>query len=842
MFSFCIANVTGNISKLFLQISPLSFSSLRYLTFLTIITAMKYYLLKRTIALLSFLAFVLPAMGSLSVQIGALKSFKQDGNVVTLETSNATLSITAYRNDIIRVRAYQSSPLRQFSFAVDQQASGSFEKVSDEGSKLILTTANVKVEVTKDPVRISFYTPDGKLLNADDPRFGITWLGTDVTCYKKLFSKERFIGLGEKTGNLDRRGNSYENWNSDVPAYALDKDPLYATIPFYMGLHDGLSYGIFFDNTHRSTFSFGASTDDEMVHFGAVDGEMDYYFFAGNSVRNIIEGYTWLTGRPKLPPLWSLGYQQCRYTYYPDKELLSVARTFRDKQFPCDVLYLDIHYMDNYKVFTWSPERYPNPKATADALKDMGFHLAVIVDPGLKVDSGYFAYQEGLKNKYFLTYPNGQPYVGSVWPGRSNFPDFTRSEVRKWWGTKFTAYTEKGVEGFWNDMNEPATWGQRIPDMVEFGFEGHKTTIREGHNVFGMQMARATYEGTRNLMNKRPLVITRATFSGGQRYSTIWTGDNFASDDHMLLGARLVANLGLAGFSFAGPDIGGFIGEPSKELMVRWMSLGAFTPFYRNHSAVDLNYREPWVLPKDYQDIVRNYLNLRYQMLPYIYSNAVQAPRTGLPLVRSLSIDYTFDDNIYKNDFDNEYMFGDAMLVCPVRSTDRFAHVYLPEGKWYRFSTDEIFEGSKAHFVESPLNDLPVFVRESAIIPMQKTVQNTAESAGDTLTLHVYNGSKPNELVYYEDDGTSYEFENGSSYERTIRFDPSKNQISLSEKKGSYSSKYKQVKLVLHGFASITSATASGKTVKTETLKETQITSFAFDNGSVSVQLKFGKK
>jgi len=778
-----------------------------------------------------------------SVSIGNLKAFKQENNLISVEADNAVLQITAFRDDIIRVRAYKEKPLRTFSYAVDQQAIGKFVSVTDEDTKLVLKTTALKIEVTKTPIRISFYTLDGKLINGDDPRFGMTWLGNDVTCYKQMFEQEKFIGLGEKTGPLNKRSMAYENWNSDVPAYGLDKDPLYATIPFYMGIHDGMAYGIFFDNSYKSTFSFGASTDGEMSHFGAVGGEMDYYFFAGDSVRNVIEEYTWLTGRPKLPPLWSLGYQQCRWSYYPDKELLSVAQTFRDKKFPCDVMYLDIHYMDNYKVFTWHPERYPNPEQTINSLKSMNFHLAVIVDPGLKVEKGYSAYDEGIKNKYFLSYPNGQPYVGYVWPGRSHFPDFTRQEVRTWWGKQFSALTDKGVEGFWNDMDEPSSWGQRIPDMVEFGFEGNKTTMKEGHNVFGMQMVRSTYEGTRKLMNgRRPLTITRATYSGGQRYSTIWTGDNFASDDHMMLGARLVANLGLAGFSFSGPDVGGFMGEPTKELMVRWMSLGAFTPFYRNHSTVELNYREPWVLPKGYQDIVRDYLNLRYQLIPYIYSNALLATRTGLPLVRTLAIDYTTDEKIYDTNFENQYLFGDGLLVCPARSTDQFTRVYLPEGRWYRFSTDEVYEGNKECHVPSPLSDLPVFAREGAIIPMQNTVQNTSESAGDTLKLHVYSGSKATKLLYYEDDGTTYDYEKGGSYERLISFNPDKKEVTVSDKKGDFAGRFKKVCLIMHGFEPISSIRNGSADLKIAVIKKTQTVVFDWANSAISLKWKSQKK
>jgi len=774
--------------------------------------------------------------GDTSVSVGNLKSFKQDGTSVVLKADNATVEITPYRDDIVRVRAYKSVPLKLFSFAVEQKASGRFT-VTDEKSTLTLATPAVKVLIAKSPLRISFYSPDGKLLNADDSRFGISWIGSEVDCYKQLFKEEKFIGLGEKTGALNKRGMAYENWNSDVPAYALNQDPLYSTIPFYIGLHDSIAYGIFFDNTYRSTFSFGASTDDTMTHFGADGGEMDYYFFAGDSVRHIIEGYTWLTGRPKLPPLWSLGYQQSRWSYYPDTEVLSIANTFREQKFPCDVIYLDIHYMDNYKVFTWNPDRFPNPAQMIDNLKKMGFHLAVIIDPGLKIEKGYSAYDEGIANNYFLTYPNGEPYIGSVWPGRSCFPDFTRKEVRDWWGNRFSVLTDKGVEGFWNDMNEPSAWGQKIPNLVEFSFEGRKTTIKEGHNVFGMQMARATYDGVRQLLDgKRPLTITRATYSGGQRYSTIWTGDNFASDDHMLLGARIVANLGIAGFSFAGPDVGGFIGEPTKELLTRWTTLGTFTPFFRNHSAADVSRREPWVLPKEYQDIIRHYLNLRYQLLPYIYSNALVASRTGLPLARMLAIDYTNDEKVFDTRFDSQYMFGGGLLVCPARSADKYTQVYLPQGRWYRFSNDEVYDGGKEYFVPSPLSDLPVFAKEGSIIPMQKTVQNSSENTGDTLFVHIFYGDKATAFLYYEDDGTTYDCEKGVSYERTIRFDPVQKEIMVSEKKGSFASRFKYVRLILHGFQPIHSLQAANKQLKLSAGKRAQCATFDWNDRSLALK------
>ena len=339
---------------------------------------------------------------------------------------------------------------------------------------------------------------------------------------------------------------------------ATRKIPLYQSIPFFMGIHDKVTYGIFLDNSYRTKFNFGASTDDQFSYFSAVNGEMNYYFFGASTVAGIIKDYTWLTGRMKLPPLWSLGYHQSRWGYYPESEFMSIAQKFRDKKIPCDGLWLDIDYMDAYKIFTWHPIRYSQPKKMIDNLHQMGYHVVTIVDPGIKIEKGYFAYDEGVLNDYFIKYPDGKFYTGSVWPGRCHFPDFTKETVRKWWGASFKHLVEPGIDGFWNDMNEPAAWGKNIPDIVQFDFDGNKSTMAEAHNIYGLEMSRATFEGTKQLMNgRRPFVLTRAGFSGIQRYSAVWTGDNTATEKDILMGVRLVNSMGLSGIAFTGADIGG---------------------------------------------------------------------------------------------------------------------------------------------------------------------------------------------------------------------------------------------------------------------------------------------
>jgi alpha-glucosidase len=629
-----------------------------------------------------------------------------------------------------------------------------------------------------------------------------------VINYRKLYPDEKFIGLGEKTGNLNRRGSSYVNWNTDAALHGVDADPLYKTFPFFIGLHGGLTYGLFFDNTHKSYFDFGATTDEQMSWFGADGGDMNYYFFGAQSVEKIIEDYTWLTGRIEMPPLWSLGYQQCRWSYMSAAEVLDIAENFRKEKIPADVIYCDIDYMDGFKIFTWNKETFPDPKGLIDKLKAMNFRLVTIVDPGIKVEPGYKQYDEGVAKDYFATYLNGEKYIADVWPGRCHFPDFFRDDVRDWWGTSFTALTEPGVEGFWNDMNEPAAWGQNMPWLVKFG-EYYMPEVR---NAYGMQMARATYEGIRKISgNKRPFVLTRAAYSGTQRYSAAWTGDNSAYDAHMLLGQRMVNSLGITGMSLIGVDIGGFTGDPTPALMVRWNSLGVYTPMFRNHAMQGTKMREPWCWGKENEAIIKKDIEFRYRLLPYIYSGFYQSHKTGMPLSRTLAINYRDNENVFDVKYHNQFLFGDAIMVAPVESTRFTAEVYLPQGEWYRLSTEENYTGDKAIIAEAPLTDLPVFIKAGAIIPMQNVIQSTDEKGDGILEVNVWFGNEASSFVYYEDDGSSYDYEKGEYYKREISFDPKNRLISFSEVDGSFESKYDKIKLVLHGFADFSISKETGK-------------------------------
>ncbi|WP_425392113.1 glycoside hydrolase family 31 protein [Ekhidna sp.] len=731
-------------------------------------------------------------------QGGDFKSFSTNEHGLEIVTEHFSYQLSFFNNKTIRV--HQTSSFEDVNpYSVVQNPQNvSFEVEDNEGS-LVITSPEMDIVVNKSPILFTFLNKEGKVINQDEPGLGIQSQGDQKTVYKKLQNNERFVGLGEKTGPLDRSGKGYQNWNTDHFAYDIEADPLYASIPFYIGIHNGLSYGIFVDNSYKSHFNFGAS-NNRFSSFSVDAGDMDYYFFAG-SVSEIIESYTWLTGRMSLPPMWSIGYQQCRYSYYPDTEVLDVAKKFREKDIPADVMVLDIHYMDEYKIFSWDKQRFPHPDQMIAQLKEMGFEVVVICDPGIKTEDNYGPYESGKKKDVFLKYPDGKYYEGEVWPGWCHFPDFTKADTRKWWQEMMKSYTDIGIKGFWNDMNEIATWGQMLPENIEFEFEGEGATTRKGRNIYGMQMSRSAFEGANeNLDGKRPFILTRAGFAGVQRYSALWTGDNVANDEHMLLGVRMVNSLGLSGVPFSGYDVGGFAGNGQSNLFARWIQIGAFSPFFRGHSMINSHDSEPWSYGEEVEEISNNYIRLRYKLLPYIYHAFVQASEKGTPITRSLCIDYSNDEKIYEGDFENQYLFGDSILVAPIASDQRFGKVYLPEGDWYEFFTDESLQGGTEMIREYALEHLPLFIKASSIIPVYGDANQNSKNVGECLELHIYNGKEACVTEYYEDDGVSYENREGQFHRRSITFDPKAKCISVGEASGKYKSTIKRMKLILHGF------------------------------------------
>jgi alpha-glucosidase len=734
----------------------------------------------------------------LSQSLGELLEWNSSDHIINGKTSFGNFRVVVYNEGIARITSSLEESFEDFSYAVIADPSRVNINIQDKAEFIEVRTENFILRIYKQPVRFSFFTLDERPINEDDPSFGTSWIGEQVTTYKRIQEGERFIGLGEKTGPLDRRGNGYQNWNTDNFGYQTDADPLYCSTPFYIGVHHHLSYGIFFDNSHKSFFNFGAS-NNRFASFYADAGEMDYYFIHDKNISKILNHYSFLTGMMEIPPLWSIGYQQCRYSYYPDKEVLNLARTFRDKDIPADTIVFDIHYMDKYKIFTWNKKDFSDPEQLIKELREMGFHVVVMCDPGIKQEAGYKTFEDGVANDVFIKYPDGSYYAGQVWPGWCHFPDFTNPKTRTWWKEQFQEYVDLGIEGFWNDMNEIATWGQMLPENIELDFDGNKGSMRKGRNLYGFQMARSTYEGAKELLKgRRPFNLTRSAYSGIQRYAAVWTGDNVAYDEHMILGVRLVNSMGLVGIPFTGYDIGGFVGDANNKLFARWISIGTFSPFFRGHSMINSRDSEPWAYGEEVEQISRNYIKFRYRMLPYIYSLFYEASKTGMPVQRSLAIDYTHDWKIYDGLYQNQYMFGPSMLVIPVESNKEFVKIYFPDGEWFSLYDGKKYLGNNEVILECPVHRLPVFIKGGALIPMKPVLANT-KMVSDQLILHAYVGSHNSSFTFYEDDGTTFNYQNGEFLKRNIELWMNERKIILNESEGTFESPYKKIKVVFHG-------------------------------------------
>lgn len=731
--------------------------------------------------------------------IGNVLSWQKKSNGIYGKTAISNFEITVNKENTFRIQVSRESQFSPNPYSVISGHGKITFDISEEKGKIWLKTSKIHLSVNLEPYFLTFHNPNGDIINQDDPAFAVSWLGTEVSNYKKVQKKERFIGLGEKTGHLERSGRAFTNWNTDYFAYGIGDDPLYISIPFYIGIHSELAYGIFFDNTYKSVFNFGAS-NNRFIYYSADDGDMDYYFFHDDSVAKIISAYTDLTGKMEMPPLWSLGFQQCRYSYYPDSEVLTLAKTFRDKDMPADVIYLDIHHMEKYKVFTFDNEKFHNPKSMIKALKEKGFKVVVIMDPGIKTQEGYFPYDEGKEKDLFVKYPDNEIYEGQVWPGWCAFPDFTKPETRQWWAEKMAFYEEAGVDGYWTDMNEPASWGQFTPNLINFSYEGENVSHRKARNVYGFQMARAAKYGCElQRPEERPFVLTRSGFSGIQRYAAAWTGDNVASEEHMMAGIRLVNSLGLSGVAFAGYDVGGFAGEATKSLFARWMTIATFAPLYRAHSMINSNDAEPWAFGEEVEEISRNYMKLRYKMLPTIYSSFYNSTQTGLPIAKSLAVDYAHDKYIYESAFENQYLFCDSLLIAPVESYKAITKVYLPEGEWYYLFDNQKYIGNQIIYQDCPLNYLPVYVKAGSILALQSEVSHTGHSHDGILHLHVYLGGEVSTYVHYEDDGISPEYKKGEFFKREINWDSGSETLSFSGTDGNYKSRFEKVKVYFHG-------------------------------------------
>ncbi len=568
-------------------------------------------------------------------------------------------------------------------------------------------------------------------------------------------------GTGEVAGPLRRNGRAVTAWNFDAYGYDARTPHLYQSHPWVLAVRaDGSAYGLLADTTWRCRIDLTAG-----ILFVAEGPPYPLIAIERASPREVVAALSELTGRAPLPPLWALGYHQCRYSYFPDDRVLEVVRGFRERRIPCDTIWLDIDHMDGNRSFTFSPAFFPDPEALAAQLRELGFHLVTIVDPGIRREPGHPVYDGGTRADAWVKDATGEPYVGRVWPGPCVFPDFTNGGARDWWAGLFGPWLARGIDGIWIDMNEPAVFdvdGKTMPlDNVhaadpELGGPGPHA---RWHNAYGMLMARATREGLlRARPGNRPFVLTRANFLGGQRWAACWTGDNLATWEHLGWSIPMVLNLGLSGQPFAGPDIGGFGGDGDGDMFARWMGIGALLPFARGHAGKGSIDKEPWAFGPRVERTCRLALQRRYRLLPYLYTLFREAATTGLPVARPLFFADPADPALRA--VDAAFLLGDDLLVS-ARTTPTGPPPALPSGGW-RPCDFGLGDAGDA--------DLPaLFVREGGIVPLGPVVERVAGRPDTPLELLVApdaGGRAEGEL--YEDAGEGFAYRDGHC--RLVRF------------------------------------------------------------------------
>ncbi len=717
---------------------------------------------------------------------------------VSATAHDMTLQVSALRDDVLRVRLWQGNTVPEdASWAVLPVARTSRVHVNAEAHGF--ATGKLRIGIDEN-LRLTVSDLAGNVLQSDAAP--VRWDGTRFTVTKKRELSDHFFGLGDKPGPLDRSGEAYTMWNTDNFGWQESTDPLYKDIPFFIDFNHGRALGVFLDNTWRTNFDFGRF-DPSQYTFGALNGPIDYYLLYGPDPKQVVKDWAWLTGPTPLPPIWALGFQQSRYTYFPESQLREIADRLRADRIPCDVLWLDIDFQHKNWPFTVNTEAYPNFPGMVKDLAHQDFKLIVITDlhiakqPGV----GYAPYDSGTAGDHFVKNPDGSVYTGTVWPGPSVFPDFTQAQTRQWWGTLYKQFVADGVAGFWNDMNEPSVFNvpsKTMPDDVQHridepGFRKRTATHLEIHNVYGMENTRGTFEGQLALRpNERPFVMTRASYAGGQRYSATWTGDNSSTWNHLRMTVPQLVNLGLSGFSLAGADVGGFAGSPSPALLTKWLELSAFQPIDRDHSAKGTRMHEVWVDGPEQEAIRRRFIEERYRLMPYFYTVAEETSRDGLPINRPLFLEFPHaspdGEPMDVSDGGSEFLLGSQMLIALNPSPEEVAPytVHLPPGTWYSYWTGEryiqqqpggaldleqrdLVLAHKQLSITPTLEDLPVYVHGGSILPIAPLTQSTEEVPKGPLTLRVYAPSEASAAAgeacagdVYSDDGHTFDYRRGA--------------------------------------------------------------------------------
>lgn len=655
------------------------------------------------------------------------------------------------------------------------------------------------------------------------PFFEISDLKTEVVLNIKLGTNDIVYGLGENLRGINKRGYQYESFCSDEPKHLPGKKSLYAAHNFFI-VHGERNYGVYIDFAGKISYDIGFSNIDEMNVL--VDGcDFDIYIFQGD-LNEIVRQFRKSIGMNYVPPKWGFGYQQSRWSYETAEIVSEIANGFNEYDIPCDAIYLDIDYMERFKDFSVSDERFPSFKTFTQNMLEDDIKLIPIIDAGVKIEKDYDIYEEGIEHDYFCTDAEGKPFVAAVWPGKVHFPDFLNENARKWFGSKYQFLLDQGIKGFWNDMNEPAIFysEKRLKETFEWlkahenknldiytFFEmmekvqglsnsiddyksmyhmvsGKRVNHYDVHNLFGYNMTRAADEGFKAYNeNQRVLMITRASHIGMAKHSGIWTGDNQSWWEHLKLNIQMMPSLNMVGFLYSGADTGGFADDVSPELMVRWMQFSLFTPLLRNHSAMGTKMQEPWRFEKKIRQQIRNVIRLRYALVPYLYSEFMKATINYDMMFKPLS--FVYHDTASKS-VEDQLLVGDALMVAPIyEQNGRGRMVYLPEKMllWKANAFENIngdqFEEVEAgyHYIKAELYELLIFIRPNKILPLVAPMNRVSKLFTEELLVIGYGGTNAT-YDLYDDDGESFAFKANQYSIASLSVDESKKVVTDNEK------------------------------------------------------------
>jgi alpha-glucosidase len=646
--------------------------------------------------------------------------------------------------------------------------------VEDDEDRCVVDAGELRIEVDRASGALRFVTNAGVEIAADAGADAVSWDADCVQVQKRRHPDERHAGFGERSA-LDQTAGTKTFWNVNAKLYGPDADAMYCSVPVFLAHRPSATYGFYLNALGWSQIRADLGADTWVAK--VVGRELDYVVVHGDGPAVVLERLTALLGRIELPPRWAVGYHQSHWGYDSAPRVRAVVDEFERRRLPCDAIHLDIEYMDDHRVFSWDPARFPDPTDLIGELGRRGLRCVTIVDPGLKLEPGNAVFDSGLERDAFVRDAAGEHVSGYVWPGRCVLPDFLRPDVRDWWGELHAVLVDAGVAGIWNDMNEPTLYAEpvgsdlaatlvEVPADSPQGPDGHRVRHADAHNVYGVSMVRSAKEALARLRpDARSFFLTRSGFAGIQRYAAVWTGDNTASWEHLRMSLPMLCNLGLSGVPFVGADIGGFWDDAAPELYARWIQAGVLYPMMRGHSHKDTRPNEPWAFGDEVEAVARQALRLRYELRPYLYTLFHGAATTGAPILRPLLWAFSADPRAAV--IEDEVLLGDALLAAPVLDPgQRRRDVYLPAGRWYDWWTGEAHDGPADVEVAAPLDRLPLFGRAGAVVPIATVVDDGAID-DSAITLRVFPGDGAGTI--YDDDGETFAYRHGAFALRRYR-------------------------------------------------------------------------